>query len=307
MVTKIQSISSIGKYMTCARLYDLHYNHNIREEPKHKDAMDRGSCVHAGLEAYLKSGNSIAAALDAAASCEDPTVSPEIRLEACEILSYYLPKLYPMTPVIYNGVPLVEFEFEEYFTSFGVGLKGKIDAVVRFESGEVAMIDWKTRANSAKMYREYPLQIDKQLPVYAAVLKHKFGVVVDSIYQVQMSSEIPSKPKLYAGKKALTAADYQDKLGKTTSDILQEAAQAIPESERPDFFMKFFPKVETDEYFLRYTPINVANIDMHLRLTLKMAQKIEADNEMLPILDTYKCQYCELLKPCMDGLGLTTG
>lgn len=298
---KIQSVSSISKYNECPALYNLHYNYNVRPESKNQPSMDRGTCVHAGMEAYLRAYASsyvdrFNEAIEAARVCDrDDTITDDVRSEAIEILRYYLPQMYELQPFINKDKPLVEFQFEARFKGYGVSLQGLIDAVVVLPDGRLALVDWKVRGDTKNFYRPLPLQMDNQIPVYAAILKHVYGVEVHAAYQVQMNATLPLSPVLYKDRDPSFAESYYLK-GRTTAARIAEIG--LSEDQQSLLFMKFFDKIVPDTDYLAWSEVDLTTMDRHLDYTLRTAKGIIADTDFLPIMNAYKCQYCPAIVAC---------
>lgn len=292
---RVQSVSSINLFTGCPYKYWLKYVANIEPVQRWTDRLERGTAFHAGMEAHYL-GQDVEAAVRAS------DVPAEAHDAALLALNAYRPHLPAGEPILIGGTPATEFAFEECFKAYGVTLRGHIDAVLKLGDGRTVMVDWKLRADSRSFYREYPLQIDRQLPVYAAVLRHRFGVAVDAIYQAQFSFKTPAVPRLLQGCDGSKHTDYHAKLGPTTAETLQQATDRMSEEEAQLFSLKYLASIRPIDEFIQWTPIQYN--DAMLRATLEAAVYANTATVFPARLDAYTCKACDFLQECRKRHGV---
>lgn len=286
---KVLSVSSIGTYQECPTRYNIKYGHGLDIPLEFQDAADRGTAVHAGMEAWLLKK-------DVKTAIWVTGLGEDVCQEALSVVSYHTALMPSMTPVSYKGRPLVEYPFEVEFPHYNISLKGVIDAVVTLDTGQTILVDWKARRDVGAFYSQRALNNDRQLLVYAAILQHKMGIRVDAAFQIQLSCVLPATPQLKKKGDPLSADGYSDVLAKTTYSHLLE--QGYPDDLLNDLCIKYNSKIMGQDYFSQFTEIDLTNMDKVLHLTLLRGQQIQSDTEFLPVLNGYTCKKCGVLDFC---------
>lgn len=315
-MSKTQSISSLQAYQKCPQRYKRRYIDGLSDRDGETRDMQRGSLLHAGLEAALLAahhGNDPlhAALYEVESYCQRHTLTHEQSEPVEDMLRYYLPLLgigTQMMPYVHNGKPVVEFSFE--VKANGVPFKGKVDAVVVMPDGTVALLDWKSRQNPGGFYSDYILNLDSQLLTYAGALKHGLGIPVTAVAQVQMSAELPATPALKEPEKpkkgvepaphGSKASHYSKTMGKTTPEMFSAAIEHLEDAERLAMAEQFFGKMVNDDHFLHFSWLDARNIEAVMRLTLQQAKRIESDTAFLPVLNAYVCRGCPFARNCSE-------
>lgn len=304
------SVSSISLYNECPAKYALRYLHGYSVEDKYRDSRDRGSCVHEGLNAALKAAQRTAdtdelihAAQEASRSyAKENDVIEAVANESDDVLAYYIPLLgigSTMTPYLYKGDPLLEFEFKADLVKYGVALQGRLDAVVNWND-QIVLVDWKVRSDSTKFYTEEQASMDKQLYVYAAILKYLYKIQVDRIIQVQISAKLPGRLRIKKNCTPDSVESFDSRLAYTTIDVLQSCMSGYSDSLKESLVLNFFDKVRPDSHFLRLTEIPINRMDQMMHNTALTAKLISEDSDFLPIMNAYICKSCPVIKECQE-------
>jgi hypothetical protein len=105
---------------------------------------------------------------------------------------------------------------------------------------------------------------------------------------------------VYKGKKGNKIEHFQTQASWTTVRALQESIADLDPAISEALSLRFFENIKPDDYFIRFSEVSPAAMDLALRYTLLTAQKIDQDTEFLPILDAYICKFCPALRRCRE-------
>lgn len=304
----LYSVSSLTTYNECAARYALKYVHGFSLDGKYRTLQDRGSCVHEGISAALRESvhtHNIDQLVSIAQEIAriygfNNEVDQSVIEESQEILAFYLPLLgigQTMTPYMYKREPLIEFDFKAEFTKYGVGMRGRIDAVVILDN-KVTLLDWKVRSSSAKFYSDEEVMIDKQLYVYAGIMKYFYGVEIEQIAQVQISADLPGRLRLKKNCQPDSADSFDSRLSKTTSEVFNQDIQDYDEVVKQELMIKFFDKILPIDSFLHYSYVPMSRVSRVMHYMGLTGQRVEADTQHLPILNAYFCKTCPVMEEC---------
>lgn len=298
-MTHTHSVSGLSTYNSCAAKWYLQYKSGLKVEAFDGDAMQRGSLFHAGIAEALITGDNAQALPAVRRYAEQNNVSTTLVDDVARMLDYYLPAIginTTLTAYQHEGKPLIEHGFDVTFgTEPQVKLRGFIDAVVRHQDGRVGLLDWKVRKT---FYPVEAVQMDKQLYVYAAILKLHYGIALDFAAQVQISPTIPDTPRLLSKRTGVKAEDWGRDCGRTTAQAVQGIVAGLDAGEAQAFMLRFNDKIVPETEFLSYAKIPLAQADNVLKLTLATAHRADTDTQYLPVLDAYQCKACEWRGHC---------
>lgn len=296
------SASSIGTYSTCPRRYWYHKLSGLESRDTTSSALDRGSLFHVGMAAALRQTNpklNLKVAIEAiGALYVAGTGSVTERDEAVEMVKYFAEDIgINVRNFAYkiNGVPAVELEFDENFGDFN--LRGSIDAVIRDTDGRTFLLDWKTRK---RHYEDIVVQNDKQLAIYAAILKRE-GIELDGALQIQLSAP-PQPLKFKVDSDISLASSLNERSAKTTQAMFDESIAHMSASERLLAQMKLGNKVAPDTDFKKLSFIDLNDVDTMFETVLKWGHRIAQEKEFLPVMDSWVCGSCSFLTECRASL-----
>jgi len=291
-----QSHSSITTYQTCPRKY--YYDKHTSATPQrygNRLGMGIGNAVHQALEAALYDRNNDPTEVALASLRNNVSRHAPEYPTAYDMLEAYVPMLGIhdwLHPYYHNGEPMIEHYFRMKLPN-GQKFSGVIDAVVTGANNRVLLIDWKCRGRFAS---ESEIALDSQLHMYAYVAKHIMGLPIDRVLQVQLLSKPPAKPTLTKTGK------LSKQMGKTTWAVFDKAVRDRGLNSS-DYAQDFKSKFADDNHFIQFSRINMRNVDDHLQATMATMEKMENDEDFLPIYRSYTCGNCGFRDLCLDGLG----
>ena len=296
------SVSGLTEYQECAAKWWFAHRSGIKLEQPPTPDQQRGSVFHAGIAAALTDGRvegvvayACGQALNYASENGVPLAIAE---QATGLLEYHIPRIginQIITAFQFEGKPMIEWGFNATFEE--VSVRGTLDAVVRHTDGRLLLLDWKLRSNP---YDLAPLRMDKQLYVYAAVLRHVYGVTLDGIVQVQIRSKLPDGLKLLKGKTGGAATDYARDIGKTTASMIKARTVGLEDATRRKIYLRFADKIEREMYFLNYAPMPLGHADMVMGVVLEQMEAMNRDTQHLPVLNAYTCKGCGWIDHCHE-------
>jgi hypothetical protein len=188
--------SRIKGHRSCRRKHKHRYVDGIRLHSE-SPALRFGSLVHAGLEAWNKTGRNVEAAITAvyAASTEyTQTTAYELQGVIASLAGYHERYSADTAEVL-----AVELEFQTPLYNISTSgrsttfdLAGKVDAIYRID-GEVWIVEHKTTSSDISPGSDYwrRLQLDEQVSLYTLALRQLGYDVVGCIYDVIRKPRMP--------------------------------------------------------------------------------------------------------------------
>jgi hypothetical protein len=212
------------QYRRCPREYQYRYGMGIVANSHDREALDFGSLVHDGLEAYLNSG-SIDEALKVVDECaakawaDDQDKARDSRCRAYAMIQAYANK-YPSNEdgfevvaceVEFAALPMVNPDTGKKSRTFVNA--GKIDAVFRNRaSGFLWLVEHKTASRVDENYFD-KLSMDMQINRYARVVQQRYGSPVEGVLY-----NVLTKCKLKR-KEGESPADFEERVEKAATNL----------------------------------------------------------------------------------------
>lgn len=246
--------SSMQTFRDCRTKYKYRYQLGIvPTEPE--PALVFGSAIHAGLEFWFKYGT-IDAALEIFNTYSDK-LSEEDAIKGRCLLQKYV-----------ETYSREEFEVVEIEKPFNVALlnpstgrisrifelAGKIDGLVKTETGAYYILEHKTAADISDAYKRRIL-IDTQIALYATAIERAEHISIKgAIY------DVIKKPRLIM-KKGETESEFKarqadliakNKSGRSTAkkqeaETAEQFAERVTEAITPDYFQRFVIDFSLDQ------------------------------------------------------------
>lgn len=199
---------------------------------------------------------------------------------------------------------MIEWPFEFALTE-EVTVKGQVDAVmVDNETGEVIVVDWKTRDKTIPPATL--ALIDGQLHLYASVI-HAMGGSVDSIRMWQVRKQPPAPVTLV--DKGQRPSIAQNAKSTTREMYLATLPEQMLEKYGTDEFMATVQSIRPVGYFQSPTdaPITQASVTLTLQNVRAQARLLgyykEMSDEGLPLpaqLSSHLCKGCPFMPLCSE-------
>lgn len=203
--------SSLQMYRDCPRKYKYRYIDELVKIGRVSRAMDFGTAIHAGLDAYhsAQAGPHPSEALHVAVSTvADAAQGQDTDLAVAMITGYDLAYAAEPLPAVATEL-LVGRYLREPAVVPGYRLCGKIDGLIRHQD-ETWLIEHKTTSALSGGYIDR-LQIDAQTHMYITMLLDAGTDVAGTIYNVLV------KPRLQR-RVAETPDEWSRRLAKTLAD-----------------------------------------------------------------------------------------
>ena len=183
------SHTSMELYVRCPQAWKLKYRDRHKELPK--PYFNKGSAVHAALEAFYKGRLSTPPPLEDVLAAFEDEFDPEAyatdeeRLEARADAQKMIREFYARYAEDFAPALMVEQDF--FFELDGIQLRAKVDRIDKVDDEHVRIVDYKT----GRFTPLEKVESNPQLALYQLAVEDQLGMEVDSLELYHVPSQTP--------------------------------------------------------------------------------------------------------------------
>ena len=302
------------KYRKCRQLWDFSSDIRMGYKPvKEIEALEFGTAIHAGLEAWYNSFSfpyEVKYAVMLKAFIE--TVNSQLRelednphftvdseteqeFEERRVLGTGMLNYYADYSMKNDSFEVVDVEYEFQIPLFdSVVYEGKIDLIVRDSHGEIYLIDHKT---AGRLGGTGWLDVDTQISSYCWALWEEGYNVAGFTYN-QLFKGYPKRPNVNKN-----GSLSKDKNQHTTYDMYCEALEEEGLDSKDYTDMLDHLKNNPKEYVRRRTVTrSESELEQQRSIIMSEAREMVNDPVIYPNPNEFNCNSCKFFEPCLARL-----
>lgn len=284
-----QSYSSLAAYQACPTKYMWAYVYNLQKRETSKNLL-LGKAFHEGVAYAFITGNSLEKVIEHTKNWAE---DDEIAVHVEGLLRYHLPKILArFEPVLCDEdqKPYIETRFQHPIGD--VPFVGVVDAILREKSsGDIFLIDWKTRSSS--FWPPEALFLDKQLALYAYQVM-KGGIDIDYIGWYQVSTKVPRPAKINKNGLPSVAASLSD--WDTWWNSIPEPTRALLNEK--EWKLKMEGKLKDSFYAFDYivAPTDFSSLEEFVKNSVNT---LLSDETFYGTMSYNTCKMCDFRELCV--------